>query len=48
MDTNTYLPLSSSPLVDGGISVSAINHTINGSAPDIGALSLGYCLGKLE
>ena len=41
MDTNTYLPLSSSPLVDGGISVSAINHTINGAAPDIGALELG-------
>ena len=41
MDTNTYLPLSSSLLVDGGISVSAINHTINGAAPDIGALELG-------
>tara|TARA_Y100000813_G_scaffold30453_1_gene19289 strand:- start:5 stop:3169 length:3165 start_codon:yes stop_codon:yes gene_type:complete len=41
MDTNTYLPLSSSLLVDGGVSVSAINHTINGAAPDIGALELG-------
>ena len=41
MDTNTYLPLSTSPLVDGGISVPAINHTINGTAPDIGALELG-------
>ena len=41
MDTNTYLPLSTSPLVDGGVSVPAINHTINGIAPDIGALELG-------
>ena len=41
MDTNTYLPLSNSLLVDGGISVSAINHPVNGTAPDIGALELG-------
>ena len=41
MDTSTYLPLTSSPLVDGGISVPVINHPINGSSPDIGALEFG-------
>ena len=41
MDTNTYLPLSNSSIVDAGVPISAINHLISGTAPDIGALELG-------
>ena len=41
MDTNTYLPLSNSSIVDAGVPISPINHPQNGAAPDIGALELG-------
>ena len=41
MDTNTYLPLSNSSVVDAGVPISAINHQAVGAAPDIGALELG-------
>ena len=41
LDTNTYLPLSNSSLVDDGITVPSISHPLNGTSPDIGALEYG-------
>ena len=41
LDTNTYLPLSNSSLIDGGITVPSISHPLNGTSPDIGALEYG-------